>query len=163
LQFSLNWQVWNFVFSDDPRSYCALDKNYHFLAKFFQKCLWKSQCYQRKICSMLFAANISLEQEVFVAAIMIALFIFTLLMCTSTRSIEAEKRLCSKTLNSSRKLAFCKICAHVRRGSWTNLDRLVDYVADNVKARVLQKNNIKRPAILPEFLLIFVLYDCHIL
>jgi len=40
---------------------------------------------------MLFAANIAVEQEVIVAAIVIALFyIYTLLMHTSTRSIEAE-------------------------------------------------------------------------
>jgi len=40
---------------------------------------------------MLFAANIAVEQKVIVAAIMISLFyIYTLLMYTSTHSIEAE-------------------------------------------------------------------------
>jgi len=34
IPFLWNWQVWNFVFSEVPRSYCTLDKNYHLLANF---------------------------------------------------------------------------------------------------------------------------------
>jgi len=41
---------------------------------------------------MLFAANLAVEQEVIVAAIQIALLIYT-----NTRSIEAEQQVCSKT------------------------------------------------------------------
>ena len=37
-----------------------------------QECLWKSRCFERKICSMTFTANIAVEQEVIVAAITIA-------------------------------------------------------------------------------------------
>jgi len=67
---------------------------------------------------MLFEANIALEREVFVAAIMTAfLYIYTLLMYTNTHSVEAEKQLCSVALTSARKKAFCKFCAHVIRGS----------------------------------------------
>jgi len=49
---------------------------------------------------MPFAANIAVEQEVIVAAIMVAFFfIYThLLMYTNTRSIKAEYRLCFKTM-----------------------------------------------------------------
>jgi len=33
IPFSLNWQVWNFVFSEVPRSYCTLDKKRSFVKK----------------------------------------------------------------------------------------------------------------------------------
>jgi len=39
---------------------------------------------------MFFSANSAVEQEVIVAAMVIALFIYTLLMHTNARSIEAQ-------------------------------------------------------------------------
>jgi len=43
---------------------------------------------------MPFSANIEIVIVVIVAAIIIAFYIYTLLMYTNTRSIEAKKRLC---------------------------------------------------------------------
>jgi len=54
-----------------------------------QERLWKSRCFKRKICSMTLALNIAVEQGVIVATIMIAFYIYTFLMSTNTRSIEA--------------------------------------------------------------------------
>jgi len=42
---------------------------------------------------MLFAANIAVEQEVIVPAIMIALFIFTRLLCTPPSSVLSHNLL----------------------------------------------------------------------
>ena len=104
IPFSLNWQVWNFVFSEVPRSYCTLDKKISFARNtFLQKRLLKYRYRKCKICSMPFASNLALEQKVFVAAIMLRFLYLHASVYTNTRSIEAEKQLCSKTLTSSRK------------------------------------------------------------
>ena len=52
----------------------TLDKSHHLLVKLsLQKRLWQSRCYKRMVCSVLFAANIALDQEVIVADIVLAL------------------------------------------------------------------------------------------
>jgi len=64
----------------------TVDQSHHLLVKF--SC--KNACEKCKNCNMLFAANVAVGQEVIVIAIVIALFILTLLMNTSTSQIEAE-------------------------------------------------------------------------
>jgi len=44
---------------------------------FLQKPMRKSRCYKCKICCTLFPANSAVEQEIIMAANMIAIFIFT--------------------------------------------------------------------------------------
>jgi len=56
-----------------------------FRKTFLQKRLGKTRCFKCKICSMLFSANIAVEQGVIVTVFMIALFIFTFSRCTKTR------------------------------------------------------------------------------
>jgi len=58
---------------------------------FLQKRLWKSRCNKRKVCSMLFAASIAVEQEVIVADIVLSLFIFTCFWYTPTHTFNRSR------------------------------------------------------------------------
>jgi len=49
-----------------------LDESHHLWQTFMQDRWWKSRSFKSKICSMLFATYISVEQEVIVTVIMIA-------------------------------------------------------------------------------------------
>jgi len=70
---SLSWEVLKLVLIKFLAS--TRDQSHHLLVKIFlQKRMLKSRCYKYKISSMLFAANVAVEQEV----------------NANTRSIEAE-------------------------------------------------------------------------
>jgi len=78
---------------------------------------------------MLFAATIVVVQDVIVTAIDCAFYIYTLLMYTNTRSIEAEQIVCSKT--PTPEIGLQNVCAYKMRilssflSDWlTSLNRL---------------------------------------
>ena len=83
-----------------------------------QERLWKSRYFMYALWSQSCSGHCGCHYD--------CVFIFTRLWCTPTRWIEAEQRLWT--------------CAHIRRGSYPILERLVGvYGADSVKARIPQR------------------------
>jgi len=101
---------------------------------FMQDRWWKSRWFKSKICNMLFTAYIPVEQEVIVIVIMIAFFIFTRFWCTPTY-IQSKPSSNFALRHGLPKLVY-KTLAHNRRGSYPIFERLIDYAADNAKARI---------------------------
>jgi len=79
-----------FVFSEVPSFYFRWKPPFA-RRTFLQKRLWKYRCYKWTVCSMLFTANIALDQEVIVADIVLELFIFTCLWCTPTHTFNRSR------------------------------------------------------------------------
>jgi len=92
-----------------------------------------SRWFKSKICNMLFAAYIPTEQEVIVIVIMIAFSIFTRFWCTPTH-MQSQPSSNFALRHGLTKLVY-KTLAHKRRGSCPIFERLIDYAADNAKAR----------------------------
>jgi len=78
---------------------------------FLRKRLRTSRRYQCKICSMLYSANVSAEQGVVLAVIVIALFIFTRFSCTPTH-VQSKPSSDFALRHRLTKYVY-KSCAHV--------------------------------------------------
>ena len=85
IEVNLHWidKFLKFVFSKFPRFYFGWKPPFSYKT-FVQDRWWKSRWFKSKICSMLFAAYIPVEQEVIVTVNMVAFSIFTRFWCTST-------------------------------------------------------------------------------
>ena len=96
---------------------------------------WKSRWFMSKICSMLFADYIAVEQEVIVTVIMIAFSIFSRFWCTPTH-IQSKPSIATLLQDTdyrswSTKLTPIKDVDRIQFFSdW------LTYVADNVEARI---------------------------
>jgi len=86
------------------------------LEKFPAKALWKPRCYKCKICCMLFPATIAVEQEVIVAAVTIAVFIFARFWYTPTR-VQSKPSRDFALRHRLPKQVFYNMYVHIGRGS----------------------------------------------